>query len=255
MANRRSGASWPNRDHGHHVLGLDKGHLQVQLRELRLPVRTKVLIAKTAGDLHVAVVAGDHQDLLVKLRRLRQGIKLALLDATGHEVVSGALRRAPAQHGRLHVDETQLIEVVPHQLDHPVPQDHGLLHFGPAEIDVAVLQPQFLGRQLLGAGLERRRPAGVENFQPLRANLDLPGGQLGVDVAFRPRGHLAGGRHHKFSPQRAGQFPVLFTTFGSEDDLRLAVPVAQIDKQHAAVVATGIHPAAQRHLPADVSDA
>ena len=55
---------------------IDERHFQVQLRELRLAVGPQVLVAEAAGDLHVAVVAGDHQDLLVKLRRLRQGVEL-----------------------------------------------------------------------------------------------------------------------------------------------------------------------------------
>ena len=62
-------------DHADDVLGVDERHFHVQLRELRLPVRPQVFVAEAAGHLHVAVVAGHHQDLLVKLRRLRQGVK------------------------------------------------------------------------------------------------------------------------------------------------------------------------------------
>ena len=86
---------------------VDERHFQVQLRELRLAVGPQVFVAETAGHLDVAVVAGDHQNLLVELRRLRQGVERALLHAAGHEVVAGALRRAAAEHRRLDVDETQ----------------------------------------------------------------------------------------------------------------------------------------------------
>ena len=40
--------------------------------------------------------------------------------------------------------------------------------------------------------------------------------------------------------------------FRGENDLRLAVAVAKIDEQHAAMVAIGIDPAAQGDLLADV---
>ena len=51
--------------------------LDVHLRELGLPVGAQVLVAEALHDLEVAVGAGDHQDLLEDLRRLRQREELA----------------------------------------------------------------------------------------------------------------------------------------------------------------------------------
>ena len=82
-----------------HVVGVDERHLQVELRELRLAVGPQVFVAEAAGDLHVAVVAGDHQDLLVELRRLRQGVERAVVHAAGHQVVAGPFGRAAAEDG------------------------------------------------------------------------------------------------------------------------------------------------------------
>ena len=45
---------------------------------------------------------------------------------------------------------------------------------------------------------------------------------------------------------------VLRAAFGREDDLGLAVAVAEVDEQHAAVVAVGVDPAAKGHFLADV---
>ena len=45
---------------------------------------------------------------------------------------------------------------------------------------------------------------------------------------------------------------VLRPAFGREDDLRLAVAVAQVDEQHAAVVAVGVDPTAEGDFLADV---
>ena len=67
---------------------LDERHFHVELRELRLAVGAQVLVAQAAGDLEVLVVAGHHEQLLVKLRRLRQGVPLAGEDAARHEVVA-----------------------------------------------------------------------------------------------------------------------------------------------------------------------
>ena len=54
------------------VVLLDEAHLDVQLGELRLTVRAEVLVAVAAGDLVVALHAGDHQQLLEQLRALRK---------------------------------------------------------------------------------------------------------------------------------------------------------------------------------------
>ena len=57
-------------DHTHDVVGIDERHFHVELGELRLAIGAEVFVAEAPRDLHVAIVAGDHQDLLVQLRRL-----------------------------------------------------------------------------------------------------------------------------------------------------------------------------------------
>ena len=74
-------------------------HLDVDLRELGLAVGAQVLVAEAPHDLEVAVEARDHQELLVELRRLRQRVELARVDAAGHEVVARALGRRLASIG------------------------------------------------------------------------------------------------------------------------------------------------------------
>ena len=83
----------------------DEAHLGIELHELVLPVGAQVLVAQAAGDLEVAVDAGDHQQLLEQLRRLRQGVERAGLLARRHEELAGALGRRRHQHRRLDLDE------------------------------------------------------------------------------------------------------------------------------------------------------
>ena len=54
---------------------LDEGGLDVDLGELGLAVGAEVLVAEAAGDLEVVLDAGDHEQLLVLLRRLGQGVE------------------------------------------------------------------------------------------------------------------------------------------------------------------------------------
>ena len=80
-------------DHREDVVALDEGHLDVDLGEFRLPVAAGVLVAVAAGDLEVLVEARNHEDLLVELGALGQGIELAGVEAAGDEVVAGAFGR------------------------------------------------------------------------------------------------------------------------------------------------------------------
>src|SRR5207248_10426983 len=62
-------------NHTKHRLLPRKGHLQVDLAELRLTIRAQVFVAEASSDLEVAIEAGDHQNLLENLRRLGQRIE------------------------------------------------------------------------------------------------------------------------------------------------------------------------------------
>ena len=76
--------------------GRDEGHLDVDLGELGLAVGPQVLVAEAAGELVVALEAGDHQQLLEQLRRLRQGVEAAR-GARGW--ARGSRARPPASSG------------------------------------------------------------------------------------------------------------------------------------------------------------
>jgi len=74
-----------------HVGLLDKAHLDVELVELaRQAVGARILVAEARRDLKIAIEAGDHDELLVDLRRLRQGVELAFVKARGHQKVARA---------------------------------------------------------------------------------------------------------------------------------------------------------------------
>ena len=69
---------------------IQEGHFQVDLGEFRLAVCQQVLVPEAAGDLEVAVEAREHQQLLILLGGLGQGVKLPGVYPGGHQVVPGA---------------------------------------------------------------------------------------------------------------------------------------------------------------------
>ena len=91
------------------VVLLDEAHLDVELVEFaRQAVGARVLVAEARRDLEIAVEARDHQQLLVLLRRLRQRVELAGMNARRHEEVARALRARGSQDRRRELVEARL---------------------------------------------------------------------------------------------------------------------------------------------------
>ena len=87
------------------VLLLHETHLTVNLRELRLTIRTQILVAETLHDLEITIETRHHQQLLQGLRALRERIELSGIHTRRHHEVTGTLRRGVHQHRCLHLQE------------------------------------------------------------------------------------------------------------------------------------------------------
>ncbi len=73
----------------------DEAHFYVELIEFAgRAVGARVLVTKTWRNLKIAVEARDHQQLLELLRRLRQRVKFARMQARGNKEVARALGRS-----------------------------------------------------------------------------------------------------------------------------------------------------------------
>ncbi len=233
-------------DHGlaelEHVGLLDEAHLDVELGELGLAVGPEVLVAVAAGDLVVALHAGHHEQLLEQLGALRQGVPGPRGQAGGHQEVAGTLGGRAGQRGGLDLDEVALLEHPPGRGGHLGAQPDGVpgrVHARAAQVEVAVLEPGLLADGDPLVDLERQRGGGVEHLDEARDDLDLAGGQVGVDVAPVTGGDLADDLDDVLAAQvvrRPGQHLV------ARDHLHDAAGVAQVDEGHAPVVTPLRHP-------------
>ena len=95
------------------VFLLDEAHLDVELVELaRQAVGARVLVAEARRDLEVAVEARHHQQLLVLLRRLRQRVELAGMNARRHQEVARAFGRRGREDRRRELVEAGLVHAL-----------------------------------------------------------------------------------------------------------------------------------------------
>ena len=142
-----------------------KAHLQIDLRELKLAVGAEVLVAEAAGDLEVAVEAGDHEDLLEDLRRLRQRVELAGMNAAGNEKIARALGRGLGEDGRFDFEKALLAEALADGEGDVVAQAEVALHLGAAQVDVAILEADFFVLDGFFRGRKGRQARVVEDAE------------------------------------------------------------------------------------------
>jgi len=245
---------------------IDKGGLQIELRELRLPVGPKVLVAEAADDLEVPFEAADHEKLLEKLGRLGQRVEASRMQPAGDQVVPGAFRGAFCQHGRFNLQETPLVEEVPRDLDDAVTLDEAILHGRTPQVEVAVLEPDLFGGRIGppggGAGDHRLfRNGEGQGFGPAQ---DLQFGGRDLDEArfdvgiFGARVTLPDpppkGNAKLVSQGGGGLAELRIGEFRTEDDLNHAAAVAQVDEEQLPVIPQGIHPTGQQNLPVNVGE-
>ena len=96
-------------ERGEDVVLIDEGHLDVELRELRLAICAQVLVAHAVSQLKVPVEAGDHGKLLVQLGGLGQRIEAAGEQPARDEVVARSFGRGPDHHRSLDLEESDLV--------------------------------------------------------------------------------------------------------------------------------------------------
>ena len=178
------------------VVLLHEARFDVQLGEFRLAVRAEVLIAVAAGDLVVLLEAAHLQELLEKLRGLRQGVPGTRRQACGDHEVAGAFRRRTRQRGGLDLNKAVLVEqlachAVGFGAQAQVPGGARA-----AQVQVAVLEACFLAHLDVLVDLEGQRIGGVEDGHLLGNDLDLAGGQCRVFIALGALGNRTDDLEH-----------------------------------------------------------
>ena len=232
---------------GHDLFFVDERHLDIELGEFGLPVGAQVFIAETAHDLIIAIHAGDHQDLLEQLRRLRQGEEFAGMGAARHQIIPRAFGRGLGQDRGFDIQETAFIEKAAQHARGLGAHHQAPLHGRPAEIQITITQADFLAELGVVLDLERQRLGTIQDFQALAIDLHLSGGQVGI---FRPRrtaSYPSLDLEDEFAahPFRIGE---ILRLVGIENDLDQALTITQIDEDDPAMVAAAMHPAADLHI-------
>ena len=215
-----------------------------------MTVSAQIFIAEAAGHLEVALHAGHHEQLLVLLRSLGKCVESTGSQTAGHQEVAGAFGRALGENRGLNLQEALLVEVVAHGLGDAVAQNHVALHSGAAKVQEAVLEADILVGNV-AVQLERKHGSRVQHLHLGCLHLNLTRGQVRVRginlIGLETAHHLTGHLDDRLHTQSLGLIGKISVNFRVENYLGLAGTVAEVDENHTAVVAHGVHPADQSH--------
>src|SRR6266508_1458521 len=232
-------------------LAVRKCHLDVELGDLLDPVRAQVFIPEAACDLVVAIEAGDHEQLLEDLRRLRQREEAARLQPARHDEVARALGGRLEEDRRFDIREAISLHHPTDRRDETRAQAEVALHLRPPQVEPAVAEAQRLVDALLVELEGKRRRAG-EDLEPVHLELDLPGRNVGIDRLGRPADNLALRLENELVADRVRRLRRLRCALRIHDELAEARLVAQVDEHETAVVAARVGPAGERQPLPDV---
>src|SRR6476620_9861688 len=156
-------------DRVEYVFLRDEAHFQNELVELpRRTIGAGILVAEAGRDLEVPIEAGDHDQLLELLRRLRQRVEFSRMHAARHEIVTRPLRRGGGEDRGLKLEEAGLAHAVPQRPDDRLPLHDVGVQVLAAEIEEAVFEPRLL--RIVGLAKHRQR-----QLLRLRQHLDRLG--------------------------------------------------------------------------------
>jgi hypothetical protein len=132
-----------------------------------------------------------------------------------------------------------------HRQTNPVPQPEVPLHDRSAEVEVPVAQSEVFTRVRVIRHPERRCLRFAQDVNRRADHLDITCQKFGIDCIFGSRPYDAFNTDDKFVSQIASRIVRMGRFLRAEhrlDDPRI---VAQIDKDHPAMVAESVHPAVQ----------
>ena len=232
--------------HDHDVTLVDEGHLDVELRELRLPVRAEVLVAVTARDLVVALHPGHHEQLFEQLRRLRQGIPVSWGQPRGDQEVARPFGRGSGQGRSLDLDESAVMQHVTCQAVDLAAHAQGRSRPRAAQVQVAPAQPRLLAHVHVLVDRERQGVGLTQHAHGVGDDLDLPRRQSRILVALGATLHPADDAQAELVAQWVGDLGF------ADNDLNHPGRVTQVQERDPAVVAAMRDPPCDCHLVPDV---
>ena len=181
----------------------DKRHLDIELVEFtRRPVGPRIFVAETGRYLKIPIEAGNHDQLLELLGRLRQRVKLARMQPARHQKVPRAFGRRRCQDWRLKLRKPLIRHASANRRDHLAAQHDVPVQFFAPKIQEPVTETNVfrVARILVDRHRERlSRPLHLDRLDP---QLDFTSRDTRIDRFLAAPIDLTGKRYNRFTGQR-----------------------------------------------------
>src|SRR5207249_2518423 len=163
-----------------------------------------------------------------------------------------AIRRAVGKTVRFHCDKAVAVEVIARRLRGALADREITRETRPPQIEIPVRHSQiFILR--LGIDRERQCVGAIENAQLAGNEFDVASRKVWIFSSRQTRSHTSRDLDHVLAPQSM-RFPGEFGVFlWTKNNLSQPFAIAQINEDHAAMIARDIYPAGKRDLPADIA--
>ena len=202
-----------------------------------MTIGSQILVTEAARQLKISFHPPDHENLLKLLRGLRQGVKLAGMNSTGHEEFASSFRGRLEEQGRLDLGKTFRIEKEACGRRRLASDPQITSQFRAPQIKVTVFEAEFfmnLGSDFGIIDLEREDIGGIQYLHFSHENLDMAGrdlviiGPLGTLTDFAPDGD------HTLTVQARRSIKERLIHIGRiKDSLGPPLPVPNIDEKHS----------------------
>ena len=173
------------------------------------------------------------------------------MNARRHQEVARAFRRGRGQDRRVELEEALPLHAPTHRLDDLDARHDVLVQLFAAQVEEAVLQADIFRVFLVAEHRQRQVAGGAQHLDLADIDLDLAGRQIVIVGTFGAAADLAVHLDHEFRAQLFGQRERRRVRI--DHALGQAVMVAQVDEQHAAMVANAMDPAREADRLADVA--
>ena len=234
------------------IIDIHEAELHIHLCELRLTICTEILITVAACELEITVEAGYHEELLQKLRRLRQCVEGAVVHTGRYEEVSRALWCRLDEGRGLDLEEAVLTHEAADEVSELRSHHDALRELRTTKIEVTILETCVLVRRDTVLDREWRRLGLGENTKCSGRNLDAS--CLHILVCILTTGtHDTGHRDDKLRTQLRCLLKYLGAALGLlEDDLQETSTITKVCKDQTALVSGALNPAHHGDFSVDI---
>ena len=174
------------------------------------------------------------------------------MHAGRHEEITGAFGGADGEHGCFDFPEMLGIKEIADCHGEFMAQFKVFLQFGSSEIEVTIFQADHFIAIHTVFNEERRRFGGIQDLYFGNIDLDFARGHVGVFLTFGTKADFTGGGKDIFGTDAFGNGEIIAGNGGVKNQLYKTAAVSEVNKDHAAVVASSLNPTANGYGLSDM---